>query len=585
MLEPREPAGQPEQAAWPGLTVEALIYVALIVGAAFLRFYDLGRWPLLTGEATQALAAWRFLHGQPAGSGVVPLLFDGALAGFFAFGASDAVTRLLPALCGTALVALPLALRRRLGTWGALAATFMLAFSPALVYYSRTLAGAMPALAGLGALLAAAEWAAQRQVRAARIAGVAGLAVALTASPWTYTFLLAGLLFFGLGWLAQRRQSPWPGWSEAAETGQALLSARRAWGGLAILAALIPTALLLRPSGLQGLADLLATWLARLVPGSAGPFWGYPLGLLAFYEAGTLILGLAGVVIGLRRRSPWAGFLGLWALLAVLLATASGARDGEPVALAVLPLALLGGLAVDAIVARLRPANWAWMGGCLAVLSTLVGFWWLQLAGYSNPETQIATSSAAMLVWILVVATPPVIVGAGLVFWLWVGHPETTWAVTLLGLGLAGCLLLRNTVSLNLAFARDAREPLVVAPTSLDVRDMTAFLEDWSSRKALDQHALSVAVGEDLAPVVPWYLRDFTWLRLLPAPLADADAGAVISGRGPSDPSPAGYASQRYRLRTTAEPFGAGGHGLAWWLLRTAGGQVQAETCKLWVKP
>ncbi len=583
---PAERTGHRGTVDWPGLTVEVVLYAVLIIGAAFVRLYDLGRWPLLRGEAAEALAAWRFLHAQGVSGSPTPFLFGGALAGFFAFGASDAVARLVPAVLGTSLVLLPLALRRRLGSWGALAAAFMLAFSPVLVFYSRTLAGPAPALAGLGAMLVAADWAAQGRLRRARTLGALGLAVGLTSSPWVYAFILAALLFLGLGRLAARRGSPWPGWEEGRQAWESVARDRYTWGALAIPLALFSTAALLRTGGLQGTADLLAAWLGRLLPGSGGHSWAYALGTLAYYDLGILLLGLGGLVIGLRRRQVWAGFLGLWVLVALLPATAAGARDAGPGAFAVLPLALLGGVAVTEIVARLRRPQWAWAGGTLAVLAVLFGFWWLQLAAYGNVEAGAGLLFSVPLVVVLVVATPLVIAAAALAFRIWVGRAETAWALTILGGLLLGSLLLRQCVSLNFAHARDAREPLLSDPTSLGVRDMVAFLEDWSVRTTLDQYTLPIAVEADLAPVIPWYLRDFRDVQVTPSPLVEPRAEALVLRAEPQQPLVAGYARQRYYVSSIlAEPAGSIRQALGWWLLGVGGGTVQAEACELWIKP
>ncbi len=583
---PGRQAPQATQPIWPGLTVEAILYAALIAGAAFVRFYDLGRWPLLTEEATQALAAWRFLQGQPVGVGIVPLPFIAALAGFFAFGANDVVARLLPALLGTALVTVPLALRRRLGTLGALAATFALAFSPSLVFYSRTLAGPMPALAGLGAVLVAVELAARGESERPAIAGGLGLAVAITSSPWVYSFLLAALLFLALAWLGQRRGRAWAGWPQVEKAMRAFSSDRRAWGLVAIPVALISTGFLLNVRGLEGTLDLLAVWLGRLVPGSGGRDWLYPLVTLAFYELGILLLGTWGLLIGVQRRNPWAGFLGVWAFLALLLAALSGARDGAPVVMAVLPLALLSGLAVTDLVARLKPAQWPWVAGCLFALSAVLGFWWVQAATYTSPLPEVIQQTNLALVGALVLMTPLFLAAVVLVFWFWVGRAETARAVTLLGLGLLASFLVRNTASLNFAHGRDAREPMLAAPSAVDVRDMVTFLADWSGRKLGDQHALAIAVQADLEPVVPWYLRDFAIVRLEPSPTGEGSVGAVVRRYQPASAPLPGYVGQRYRLRTSSRaPLGGARQALSWWLVRTGGGVVEAETCELWIRP
>ena len=590
MAEHAEQVRRPELAegvAWPALTLEAVVYAALIVGAAAIRMAGLGRWPLLRNEAEQALLAWRFLHGQATTGAAVPLLFDGAVLGFFAFGAGDAVARLLPALLGASLPLVPLLLRRRLGTWGTLAACFALAFSPLLVFYSRTVAGVVPLLAGTGALLVAWELVGEGRTSAGRAAAVAGLAVALTSSPWAYSFLLSLALYGLFGWLAKRRGRELNSWASASERLHLLWGGGRSALMLALVVVLLSTGLLLNPAGMQGTANLLAAWLGHLLPGSGGRAWGQPALLLAFYEAGTLVLGILGAVVSLRRRDAWGAFLALWAGLALALALLSGGRDGEPVVLALLPLALLAGRAVQGLVSQRQPARWLWVGGNAALLVCLLVFWWLQAVAYLNPEVAFTSETYAQVVLLLVAATPLAMLAATAVLWLFVGRRETLWALLLVGLGLAAGLLLRNAMSLAHETARDAREPVLEAPTSMGVRDLKAFLEDWSVRRALDQHALTLSVGIDTAPILPWYLRDFEGLRLRRAPEADTEAGAVVRLRSDNTAqlAPVGYARTEYRLQSSSDaPLGNLNQALGWWLLRVAGGPTQEQRVELWVR-
>jgi len=576
-------ASQTDPPTWPKLTLEAVLYAALLAGAAFIRFFDLGRWPLLAGEAQQALAAWRFVQGQPTGAAGAPLLFDGAVAGFFAFGASDAVARLVPAFLGTALVLIPLVLRRQLGHWGALAATFFLAFSPTLVYYSRTLTGLAPTLAGVAALLWALDLAGRRQVTRAQQVGGAGLALSLTSSPWGYTFLLAALIFAGLARLAKRRGRAWLGWAATEEALRPVLSDGRAWAALGVAMLPLSTALFLNTSGLQGVADLLAAWLARLVPGGAGHAWAYPVGMLVFYEIGALVLGVAGAVVAFRRQALFGRFLATWTVVAIALATLSGARDGEAVGMAVMPLALLSGLAVSSWVAGLEKPRWAWVGVGLAAFVSLLAFWWLNLTAYAVDYAD-ALQRSRVLVGLLAAAGPLVLAGTVALFRTWVGRRETAWTVGLVGLALAGALTLRSSVALNLAHARDAREPLVASPSAAGLRDMVAFLENWSARTALDQHALTIGVQEDLGPLVPWYLRDFQ-VGLIGASHGTPGFDALVVAADGSTSPPAGYMGTRFLLETSSDaPLGSARDGLAWWLVGTQGGPVQRRTMELWVK-
>ena len=66
-----------------------------------------------------------------------PFQMEATAGLFFLFGDSDVTARLLYAIAGTALVLMPLLFRSRLGDWGALFTSMMLAFSPAMLYYSR----------------------------------------------------------------------------------------------------------------------------------------------------------------------------------------------------------------------------------------------------------------------------------------------------------------------------------------------------------------------------------------------------------------------------------------------------------------
>src|SRR6185437_1172258 len=52
---------------------------------------------------------------------------------------NDATARIVPALFGLGIVALPVGLRRELGRFGALLAALLLAISPSFVYFSRFL--------------------------------------------------------------------------------------------------------------------------------------------------------------------------------------------------------------------------------------------------------------------------------------------------------------------------------------------------------------------------------------------------------------------------------------------------------------
>lgn len=119
---------------WP--TAIALAIVGLAIA---LRFWDLGARALHHDESIHAQWSWDLLRGNYRHSPIFhgPFYYHVEALVFFLFGASDYTARVSAAIFGSALVLLPLLLRKKLGTVGTLAAMAMLAFSPTIVYYSR----------------------------------------------------------------------------------------------------------------------------------------------------------------------------------------------------------------------------------------------------------------------------------------------------------------------------------------------------------------------------------------------------------------------------------------------------------------
>ena len=121
---------------------QTLGWVAAFAVAVAVRLLRLDDWALGTGEAARAYGAWALFRGQPPVAsdsipdvGALLLLLHGI--GFFLFGTTDVVARLVPALAGIAIVALPLTLRRWVGGPAALGMAALTAISPTLVYASR----------------------------------------------------------------------------------------------------------------------------------------------------------------------------------------------------------------------------------------------------------------------------------------------------------------------------------------------------------------------------------------------------------------------------------------------------------------
>ena len=119
---------------------EVWAYIILVAAALSMRLWDLGGQALHHDESLHAVYSWYLYQGRgyvhdPMMHG--PVQFTGTAAMFWLFGDSDFTSRLLPALFGTALVGLPVLLRDRLGRYGALITSVLLAVSPTMLYFSR----------------------------------------------------------------------------------------------------------------------------------------------------------------------------------------------------------------------------------------------------------------------------------------------------------------------------------------------------------------------------------------------------------------------------------------------------------------
>lgn len=115
-------------------------FMAIIALAAVLRFWQLGIRTFTSDEGLYSLMARQFARGGgyehvPELHGPLQIL---AAAGVFkAFGEGDVTARVMPAVFGVLLAALPFLFRRHIGRPGAIAAALLLAVSPSMVYYSR----------------------------------------------------------------------------------------------------------------------------------------------------------------------------------------------------------------------------------------------------------------------------------------------------------------------------------------------------------------------------------------------------------------------------------------------------------------
>lgn len=583
----RERAGQivkPSQ-----LTVEVALYLIIALIAAGLRLYGLGSRPMQAHEAAQALAAWRFVQGQAGGLSQgstlgqsSPLLFTTNLVLFALFGASDFLARLVPALSGALLVILPYFLRQRLGRMGALAASFLLALSPSVLFFSRYLGGdIIVATCALAITCGLFGYLDQRRPGYLYLVAAA-LGFALSAGAGAFTFIFAVVNFALVLSLVNRFSGPSGYWQAISDAWRA---ARRQKGLLRdcatlllLIFVLVCTGFLLHLSGLQDGIDLFPAWLSAFKSRVAGHPWYYPLQLLVLYESLILVFGLAALVYFLRRRDLFSAFLAYWSAVALFIYAVAGGRGPGDVLLIVLPLALLTGALIGRLLNELAARVSRVREGLFAVLACpIVVHLTLQLGGH--------VSSGRRDHLLVALAAGFILIGLFVLYWVSFGPGPALGAGGLLLLLSLTFLTVGTSCNLNYQRGSDPREIIVASPTSRGLFDLLETIEMVSSREG-DPRTIAVTVHQGAGPALAWYLRDFSNVKFVARLSPSIDTPVVIAPAEEQEPGlGAQYSGQDFALTSSWKPQGLSGSTLMRWLFyRQAPTSVQTDNLVLWVK-
>jgi hypothetical protein len=364
-------------------TLEHAFYALALAVAVGLRFLHLGGLPLSDYEAGWALQALRITQGLHPAIGPNPAYVHLTTVLFYIFGATNFLARFWPALVGSAIVPAAWFLHSRLGRIPALILAFGLAIDPGLVAMSHLAGGPMLAIAFL--VLTALIWMDGRRAAA----GVfAGLAVLSGPSVW---FGLAGV---GLAWafgLGIGRKVPAQAEEDAAHAEPAskpehfpLQEMRVAlfWGlGTLVIAGSL---FFLSPKGLPAFVASLGVFLQGWWTHSDSQLWRLLLALPA-YEILPLMFGIAGVVRGILKRDPDTTRLGVWALVALLLALIYPGKQTGDLVWALLPLWVLAAMEIGRHFDFKSGNLWEVTGTMTVVMAFLV-FGWLNLASITTME-------------------------------------------------------------------------------------------------------------------------------------------------------------------------------------------------------
>jgi hypothetical protein len=378
-------------------TLEHAIYALALAVAIGLRFVLLGNVPLSDVEADWALQALHITQGLKPAIGPNPAYVHLTAILFSIFGATNFLARFWPALAGTALVLTPWFLRDRLGRLPAILLAFGLAIDPGLVAMSHLAGGPMLAVSSL--VLAGLAWIYGRRA----LAGVfAGLALLSGPSLWF------GLLGLALAWMISSALAKRVG-PEAAEKKEEIEHEQPAspsmpkdwrislyWGIGTLLA--VGSLLFLSPKGLPAFVTSFWEFLRGWVVSSNVLFW-HPAVALPAYELLPLAFGITGAVRGILRRDMASLYLGIWALVAVVLTLIYPGRQTGDMVWGLLPLWVLAATELSRHFDFQGRNLWEVAATMVVVIAFLV-FGWLNVASLTNMD--LSSPLAHTREWLLV---------------------------------------------------------------------------------------------------------------------------------------------------------------------------------------
>ena len=350
---------------------EKAAWTALILLALLLRVWALGDRPPHHDEGVHAhfadvlisQGAYRY---DPTYHG--PLLFYTMGALFLLLGQTLTVARLYPALAGVALVALPLALRRRIGARAAWWAGLTLAVSPSFVYYSRFARNDVQVALFTAAALVLLLWVRRRGGSVIPWIGVAAALHAISKE----TFYVTCPLLLGGGVAVALRDGP-----RSALTRLSAWVSRHAFRlGAAVLYFVVITITaytfgFVHPEDFAFPIKAISYWYAQHQIERVGGPWFYHLPRLALYELMVLAAALVWIVRRRGRLGRLEVFCFTWGVLAIGIYAYLGEKTPWLAVHQILPFVPLAG----AQLARTFSPHGRWWSRSLAAAGLAATLW------------------------------------------------------------------------------------------------------------------------------------------------------------------------------------------------------------------
>jgi hypothetical protein len=278
-------------------------------------------------------------------------------------------------------------------------------------------------------------------------------------------------------------------------------------------------------------------------------------------------------------------------VLAVLLAVLRAGHTSGDVLLVVIPLALLGGLALETIADSLRGLRFSVEEGTLLfILFPAIAFLVLGLASYANNPNAIPAAAVLNLgpmTQLIQVALGAMFIVMLVAFFAALSSLEVAVRGATLAI-LAVLALATWSAGWNAAqnHPGDPRE-IIAGPqtTSPAVRDLVRDIAKLSADKTTDVTTLALVVQSPPDSVLAWYLRDLRNERFVSSVDASSAPAALVT-TGTEPPALAGsYAGERFALQREWRIEGKSPQDILKWLVfRQADLPTPTQQAVLWVR-
>ncbi len=560
------------------ITLELAAYSVVSLLAIGLRLWNLGTMPLQPSESAPAFQSWLLSQGFLATVQEGGLLHYGNAFLLLLFGASDAVPRVLPAVAGSIVVALPYYFRQYLGSHGAIVAAVFLAISPMMLFFSRYVgSGMLAATLSVALVVCLVRYAQTKKDRYPYlIAGILGILVNSGAAAYLN---LAVFLAFGAGlvilaFLLRRishpsklarvpRGEPLPGGdgqggrtkdlspedrSQPANEGQIDQWLRPLWPASKLLrncallfgcvVLVVGTGGLTNLHGLQeGLVDQLALGLA---PSSAiiGAPYAFYAQLMVVYEVAVVVFATVNVLYSSRPRGMLFWFLVWWAAASLVALSAMPQKSAVLAVQPLVPTTLLAAELAGSLI------DWAWRARPTGLI-TAVGIVTLPplllltfvLSRFSMPGEQFPAPLVVIALLVILVAV------AGCVRWR--GPLEASRAYGILALFLLTAIGLHTASNLNYQSTLNPTELVASRATFDDVRTLAGDVTQVMAASDAVNRKRGIQVEPAFKGLLDWYLRGREGIANV---RATEGRPLVVVGRSDTALPAGDYAMQRYTV-------------------------------------